>query len=231
MSYRRSDTEAITGRIFDRMQSHYGDGNVIIDIDSFPFGHDFRRAISTEIEACDAVIAVIGRHWAGDENRRRIGEENDFVRIELEAALARNIPLVPLLVDGASMPTPSELPGDLQALAFRNAAEVDVGRDFHVHIDRILRSLDRSLGIAEPSQQPLGLSSASHALHSDLPKESSRGPRVPMFPGKLTTPRRPPLPTTSAQPHSVDPRTLPGRAVVRRVWRSTLNASRSGTRR
>ena len=189
VSYRRSDTEAITGRIFDRMKSHYGDGNVIIDIDSFPFGHDFRSAITTEIEACDAVIAVIGQHWAGDGERRRIDEENDFVRIEIEAALARNIPLVPLLVDGAAMPAPSELPSGLQPLAFRNGAEVDLGRDFHVHIDRIIRSLDRSLGIADPSTQSVGLSSASPPLRSDAAKEAASP--VVALDAQTPTPHRP----------------------------------------
>lgn len=168
VSYRRSDTEAVTGRIFDRLQSHFGEGNVVIDIDSFPFGHDFRKAIADEINACDAVIAIIGRQWAHEGGRWRLNEDNDFVRIEIESALARDVPLVPVLVDGAVMPSSTELPETIRGLAFRNAANVDLGRDFHVHLDRIIRSLDRSLGTGdaesgtdEAQPAPLSLTSAA----------------------------------------------------------------------
>ncbi len=179
MSYRRSDTEAITGRIFDRMQSHYGDGNVIIDIDSFPFGHDFRRAIATEIEACDAVIAVIGRHWAGDENRRRIGEENDFVRIELEAALARNIPLVPLLVDGASHADPVRAAGRPAGTGFpkrrRGRCRARLSRSHRSHPPLARPLLGDRRALAATARPKLRFARAAFRPAEGSP---SRGPRV-----------------------------------------------------
>lgn len=118
-----------------------------MDIDSIPFGLDFREHVKTALLENDILIAVIGSKWIGadSKNRSRIKEETDPVRIELETALKRNIPVVPVLVGGARMPTPAELPDGLKDLAFRNAAQIDAGRDFHQHMERLIRSMDRIL--------------------------------------------------------------------------------------
>jgi formylglycine-generating enzyme required for sulfatase activity len=149
LSYRRSDAEAIAGRIFDRLVKHYGDESVFMDIDSIPFGVDFRAHIRKELEECNILLAIIGPHWAGDRKHLRINEETDFVRIEIETALQRNIPVVPILIDETPMPGPNQLPDSLQPLAFRNAAPVDSGRDFHPHMARLIRELDRLCGSRE----------------------------------------------------------------------------------
>src|ERR1700730_8699201 len=137
LSYRRSDSEAIAGRIRDKLVSHYGDDSVFMDIDSIPFGLDFREHVKNALLENDILIAVIGPKWMGPDvnNRSRINEETDPVRIELETALKRNIPVVPVLVGGASMPLPAELPDGLKDLPFRNAAQIDAGRDFHQHME------------------------------------------------------------------------------------------------
>ncbi len=147
LSYRRSDSDAIAGRIRDKLVSHYGDDFVFMDIDSIPFGLDFREHVKTALLENDILIAVIGPRWIGPNTsgRSRINEETDPVRIEVETALQRNIPVVPVLVGGADMPSPAELPDGLKDLAFRNAAQIDAGRDFHQHMDRLIRSMDRIL--------------------------------------------------------------------------------------
>jgi TIR domain len=147
ISYRRQDTEAITGRIRDRLASHYGAESVFMDIDSIPLGTDFREHIRQVLTTTDIVIAVMGARWTGSVRGRsaRIRELTDPVRIEIERALDHGTPLVPVLVNGAHMPKPEELPDTLQDLSFRNAAEVDSGRDFHQHMDRLIRSLDQIL--------------------------------------------------------------------------------------
>jgi hypothetical protein len=147
LSYRRSDSDAIAGRIRDKLVSHYGDDSVFMDIDSIPFGLDFREHVKTALLENDILIAVIGPSWIGPNTsgRSRINEETDPVRIEVETALLRNIPVVPVLVGGADMPSPAELPDGLKDLAFRNAAQIDAGRDFHQHMDRLIRSMDRIL--------------------------------------------------------------------------------------
>ena len=148
ISYRRADSEAVTGRIRDRLVSHYGQESIFMDIDSIPFGIDFRDYIKEALAETDALIAVIGREWTGtiESGPSRIMEETDPVRIEVESALTRGIAVIPLLIDEATMPQPAQLPESLKNLAFRNAAHVDSGRDFHPHMDRLIRSMDRLLG-------------------------------------------------------------------------------------
>jgi Polyglycine hydrolase-like, structural repeat/TIR domain len=147
ISYRRADSDAIAGRIRDRLARHYGDRAVFMDIDSIPFGIDFREHIQSELANNDVLVAVIGPNWlgAGEGGRLRIAEETDPVRIEVETALARKIPVIPVLVQGAAMPRPDELPDTMKSFAFHNAAQVDTGRDFHPHVDRLIRSMDRIL--------------------------------------------------------------------------------------
>jgi hypothetical protein len=145
LSYRRADSDAIAGRIRDRLAREYGDDSVFMDIDSIPFGTDFREHIENAIAQHDAVLAVVGRDWVGPkpDGTTRIAEDLDFVRIEIETAMKVKIPVVPLLVNGAVMPKPEDLPAGLRDFAFRNAAQIDSGRDFHQHMDRLIRSLDR----------------------------------------------------------------------------------------
>jgi quercetin dioxygenase-like cupin family protein/flagellar biosynthesis GTPase FlhF len=143
LSYRRSDSAGIAGRIFDRFVGHFGSESVFMDIDNIPFGIDFREHIKAELGNSNVVLVIIGLRWLNDGGARRIDNENDLVRIEIETALGRGIPVIPILVDGATMPLLEELPNSLRDLVFRNAAPVDPGRDFHVHIDRLIRSIDR----------------------------------------------------------------------------------------
>jgi protein-S-isoprenylcysteine O-methyltransferase Ste14 len=144
ISYRRDDSAAITGRIFDRLSAHFGAGRVFMDIDSIPIGHDFRDHIGETLQRCDVVLAVVGRRWTGPlpERGRRIDDPADLVRLELEGGLSREIPVVPVLVEGASTPSPLELPESLRGFSYRNAATVDSGKDFHPHVDRLIRDIE-----------------------------------------------------------------------------------------
>jgi len=147
ISYRRADSGAITGRIRDRLAQHYGEDSVFMDIDNIPFGMDFRKNIAEALAKNEILLAVIGPDWLGASptGAARIHDETDPVRIEVETALQRGIPTIPVLVGGAGMPKPEELPDSLKSLSFHNAAEVDSGRDFHAHMDRLLRSMDVAL--------------------------------------------------------------------------------------
>ena len=98
---------------------------------------------------CDILLAVIGESWLDVRHRegpkagqRRLDDHGDFVRIEVQAALDRGIPVIPVLVDKATMPGEAMLPQQLQSLAYRNATEVRSGRDFHVHVDRLVRGIE-----------------------------------------------------------------------------------------
>ena len=108
VSYRRSDSEAHTGRIYDRLASGFGKEKIFKDVDSIPVGADFRSHLNAIVSQCQAALIVVGTRWvdARDEaGARRLDDPDDFVRIEVEAALARGIPVIPVLVANATMPT------------------------------------------------------------------------------------------------------------------------------
>jgi TIR domain len=126
ISYRREDTAPITGRIYDQLQAVFGRDQVFMDIDSIPFGVDFRTQISESLKRCDTLLVVIGSDWVGvsPDGSRRIDDPTDFVRFEVAQALAENIKVIPLLIDRTEMPSSSSLPEDIKSLAFRNALRV-----------------------------------------------------------------------------------------------------------
>ena len=159
VSYRRSDSDAIAGRIRDRLSECYGNAAVFMDIDSIPFGKDFRAHVREAVLKEDIVLAIIGPKWTGRTKAgvSRINEETDPVRIELEIALERGIPVIPVLVGGASMPKADALPATLKDLPFLNAAVIDAGRDFHQHVDRLIRSTDSLLNIKSAELVPTAI--------------------------------------------------------------------------
>jgi len=163
ISYRRSDSDAIAGRIRDRLASHFGEDSLFMDIDNIPFGTDFRAHIKNAMLSSDVVIVVIGPKWLGPGKggHWRIKDESDPVRIEVETALQKNIPVVPVLVNNATMPRPEDLPESLKDFAFRNAAEVETGRDFHAHMERLIRSLERIVPASHPAIAPAAAASAA----------------------------------------------------------------------
>jgi hypothetical protein len=152
ISYRRSDSSAIAGRIFDRLTAHYGEHAVFMDIDNIPFGTDFRSHIREVLLRADVLIAVIGANWLGrkDSGAARMQEERDPVRVEIETALEGNTPIIPVLIDGAKMPASSELPASFGNFSYLNAAEVSSGRDFHAHVERLIAAIDRIVTPAAP---------------------------------------------------------------------------------
>jgi hypothetical protein len=143
ISYRRDDTRATAGRIYDHLADAFGASNVFIDVEAVPPGVDFRQYLDDLIRSCDVVLAIIGPRWAtlSDEaGRRRLADPGDFVRLEIEAALAAGMLVIPVLVDDAAMPHPGELPSSLRDLVYRNAATVQYAgfrRDMAALINRI----------------------------------------------------------------------------------------------
>lgn len=157
LSYRRSDARAMAGRIRDKLALRFGEASVFIDIDNIPFGTDFRKHIDAALGQDDIVIAIIGEKWRGEEidGQARIFQETDPVRVEIETALRRGITIIPVLIDGATMPQPSALPESIRELSFVNAAEVDDGRDFHQHMERVARSIDTVLRRGQSGHFPV----------------------------------------------------------------------------
>ena len=158
ISYRRGDAEGQAGRLFDDLASQFGDGSVFMDVAGIQPGRDFRRAIDEQLASCGVLLALIGRSWldAKDElGRRRLDDPMDFVRLETASALKRDIPVIPVLVQGASMPRAEQLPPDLAELAYRNGVELTHARwdsdvqvlvkALHPHMELPLQSAKKSL--------------------------------------------------------------------------------------
>ncbi len=134
ISYRRSDDLTMTGRIYDRLCSIFGEDCVFKDMEDIPAGADFRQVLDNAIASADVVLVIIGQKWLNVTNasgQRRLDEPNDFVRAEIESALNHTeVLLIPTLIDGAVIPGADQLPPSIQDLAYRNAVAVRVDPDF-----------------------------------------------------------------------------------------------------
>jgi hypothetical protein len=143
--YRREDSADVTGRMRDHLVKRFGKDNVFTDVDSIPLGVDFRTHLTDGVQRCEILLAVIGKHWlevGSERGTRRLDDDSDFVRIEIEAALRRDIPVIPVLVQGAPMPSQDNLPPTLKALAFRNGTQVRPDPDFGRDVKRLITRMD-----------------------------------------------------------------------------------------
>ncbi len=148
ISYRRDDAAYVTGHINDLLRKEFGNESVFTDVDNIALGVDFRKVLDQSVSQCQVLLAVIGDNWLTVKNQEgnpRLQDPADFVRIEIESALKRNIPVIPLLVGRATMPLAEELPESLKDLAFRNGTQIRPAPDFNVDMDRLIRNLRRYL--------------------------------------------------------------------------------------
>src|SRR5262249_37539770 len=135
INYRRDDSISTAGRLYDRLAQTFGRDNLFMDVDHIPAGVDFVEYLHSQVAVCDVFLAVIGPNWLNakdDDGRRRFDNPDDFVTIEIAAALARKIRVIPVLVDGARTPKADKLPDSVKPLVRRNAVEVrntHFGRD------------------------------------------------------------------------------------------------------
>ena len=127
INYRRDESGHVAGRLHDSLAPTFGRNKLFMDVDNIPVGRDFEDYLKSQVAACDAMLAVIGPNWLAakdDTGKRRLDNPDDFIVIEIGTALTRNIPVVPVLVDGARMPKASELPDSLKLLARCQAMQV-----------------------------------------------------------------------------------------------------------
>jgi len=167
ISYRRDDTAPYAGRIYDRLKEHFGVEQVFMDIDRLKPGEDFVEAIDRTVRACEIAIILIGRSWltvTDAQGKRRLDDPNDFVRLEVAAALDRNVKVVPVLVGGASMPSVSQLPESLSALARRHAVDISDTR-FHSDVDRLIAGLPIAEKDEIKTESPAPVRTTRGSLH------------------------------------------------------------------
>lgn len=154
ISYRRDDSAGYAGRIYDRLTAHFGKDAVFMDVDTIEAGLDFVVVLQNAVQSCDVLVALIGRQWINikDEKReRRLDNPEDFVRIEIAAALDRDIRVIPVLFDGTYMPRSTELPDNLRPLTRRNALQVN-HHSFNADAHRLISQLELALKAAEESK-------------------------------------------------------------------------------
>src|SRR5262249_20920741 len=147
INYRRDDSAGTAGRLHDRFVQTFGRKNLFMDVDHIPAGVDFVDFLRSQVAACGVFLAVIGPtslHAKEGSGRRRFDNPDDFVTIEIAAALARNIRVIPVLVDGARTPKADKLPDSVKPLARRNAVEVrntHFGRDAEALANKVAEAL------------------------------------------------------------------------------------------
>jgi YVTN family beta-propeller protein len=239
ISYRRQETAYPAGWLYDRLVDHLGRDQVFKDIDSIQLGDDFVEVITRAVGSCDVLLALIGDQWltvTDEDGRRRLDNPDDFVRLEIEAALARKVRVIPILVEGARMPKAEQLPPSLGALVRRQALELSPSR-FDSDTSRLLRVLDRTLAEVQTRStappQPTLASSTTRVPGRPAADEPPDAP-PPEAPGEVA-PSRPPAtpgvpsareprgardPTLGPEPTpstlAAPPATRPGRAQVQR---------------
>jgi hypothetical protein len=141
VSYRRHDGRFVAFPLKERIEQRFGEGSVFVDVDNIPVGVDFRKHVESEIGRCHAMLVLIGDEWLATEahtGKNRLFDPQDPVRAEIEAALARKILIVPVLIGDARMPAAANVPESIQALTFLNAAEVRGGRDLKADMARLV---------------------------------------------------------------------------------------------
>jgi hypothetical protein len=148
ISYRRDDSSGYAGRLYDQVSAHFGSEHVFMDVATIAAGSDFVQVIDEKVGTCDALIAIIGKNWLtsrDEQNRLRLTNPDDFVSIEIAAALKRNIEVIPVLVGGAKMPLQRDLPEQLQFLSRRQALEISDAR-FTRDVADLIEALERPGG-------------------------------------------------------------------------------------
>jgi hypothetical protein len=144
INYRRDNTEGVAGRLFDYLASRYSHRELFMDVEDMKPGLDRAKQFDIQVSQCRVLLAVIGPHWldAYDQaSNGRLENDKDYVRIELASALKRDIAVIPILVDGAVMPSEESLSDDLKPLARRYALELRHTR-FNADAEAILHSLE-----------------------------------------------------------------------------------------
>jgi hypothetical protein len=158
ISYRRDDAAAYAGRLYDGLRARYGSAHVFMDVDRIQPGENFAAVIERSVRSADVVLAIIGSQWlavSDERQQRRVDDPDDFVRLELMAALESNRRLIPVLVNDAAMPDAQTLPPSLKPLSGVQAVTMSNER-WDYDFERLTRSIDDSPG-TRPHARRTGL--------------------------------------------------------------------------
>lgn len=147
LSYGREESAHVAGRMYDRLEIAFGKGEVFFDVEGIPIGGDFREHIRKNILESQALIVVIGQRWAACFRRSTgwlswgVARTIDYVKIEIELALDHNVRILPVLVDGALMPSERHMPAKISQICYYQAASIRAGLDFRTDMERLLDAI------------------------------------------------------------------------------------------
>lgn len=255
ISYRRDDTEGEAGRLFDDLTRSFGENSVFMDVAGINPGVDFRKAIDDNVSSCGVLLAMIGPTWAtiaNSDGARRLDDPNDFVRLEIASALARNIAVIPVLVHDARMPHPEQLPDNLKDLAFRNSVELTHAR-WNSDVQLLTGALGQYVSASSrTSEEPVHatvsvqLPPAHAAAHEPEPARSSKMPLIAgiagaavlviaviayiVFQGKNTVVPTPVPPVSNITPDKPVPAPAPQSPLVG-TWTNSTEVEKNGLQR
>jgi hypothetical protein len=188
ISYRRDDSEGEAGRLFDDLTRVFGTDALFMDVAGIRPGLDFVKAIEENVADCGVLLALIGPTWVSIANgagQRRLDDPGDFVALEIASALKRNVPVIPVLVHGARMPTPDQLPESLKGFSYRNSVELSHTR-WNSDVQLLIQALTAYIAPSNPTAQepvhatvPVQLPAPNpHAAQAETAAKRSRLPLV-----------------------------------------------------
>lgn len=148
VNYRRDDDPGFTQALFQRLEQAFSIDQLFMDVEGhIKAGDDFVHVLRDQISRCDILLVVIGPRWLTSRDRSgalRLENPNDFVRMEIAWALQLNTHLIPVLVGGAEMPRPDQLPEAIKSLSYRHALRLTIER-FKVDTDGLITKLQAAL--------------------------------------------------------------------------------------
>jgi hypothetical protein len=225
ISYRRDETAFPASWLYERLAAHFGPDQIFKDVDSIELGDDFAEVIADAVGACDVLLVLIGAHWlefTDEAGHRRLDDSDDFVRVEIEAALQRKVRIIPILVGRAKMPRPDQLPDSLGKLVHRQALELDPNR-FEADIRRLLRVVEKTLAeeearreadarreAEETRRQDEGDQQTAQADDEPQPQEPPEETQRPVLPPAKFVASVPPVEATEAAATTVETATPVG---------------------
>jgi hypothetical protein len=150
ISYRRSDSAGYAGRLYDTLKNYFGEDRIFFDVDTIKPGVDFEQKIKTELDSSSAILVLIGSHWLEVKDasgKPRLDNPNDYIRLEVETALNKNIAVIPVLLQGVLIPSENELPEELHGLSKRNAIKLS-DENWNSDLNLLTAVLKNILGVS-----------------------------------------------------------------------------------
>lgn len=158
ISYRRDDSAGYAGRLADSLETLMDGGQIFRDVEDIKPGDDFAETIEHNLQRATVLLIVIGKNWLtakDDRGQLRLQNPKDFVRLEIETALHLGHQIIPVLIDGAVMPNPDDLPKSLAAAAYRQAFHCSDSR-WDEDVNRLFDVLNQAQGKSCRQQHRFG---------------------------------------------------------------------------